>query len=310
MAQKIIIGTRGSQLAMTQTESVAARLRAVNPGFEVSIIRIVTKGDTNQRVPLEQVAGEGIFVKELEEALLEGQIDLAVHSLKDMPTQLPSGLCLSAVLERVNPADVLVTKGQKLANLPSGASIGTGSVRRAAQLTTYRPDLKAVSIRGNVDTRLSKVASGELDGVILAAAGLKRLGWEDRITEYLPIERFLPMVGQGVLAIESRIDELTCCRIAASLNHLPTWQSITAERAFLRTLAGGCKAPIAALGAVTGASLVLDGMVMDVKANKVLRGSEAGTIRQSEEIGVRLAKRLLAAGANKFLSPPVKSESW
>ncbi|MEK7353251.1 MAG: hydroxymethylbilane synthase, partial [Chloroflexota bacterium] len=248
MAQKIIVGTRGSKLAMVQTELVAARLRAANPGIEVSISRIVTKGDTNHNAPLELVAGEGIFVKELEEALLEGQIDLAVHSLKDMPTQLPKGLCLSAVMERVNPGDVLVTKGQKLAELPSGASIGTGSLRRAAQLTAYRPDLKVVSIRGNVDTRLGKVTSGELDGVILAAAGLNRLGWEDRITEYLPIEHFLPAVGQGVLAIEGRSDEKGCSKIAAPLNHLPTWQSITAERAFLRTLAGGCQAPIAALG--------------------------------------------------------------
>ena len=310
MSQKIVVGTRGSKLAMAQTELVAARLRAVNPGIEVSVIRIVTKGDTNHNVPLEQVAGEGIFVKELEQALLDGQIDLAVHSLKDMPSDLTNGLCLAAVMERVDPEDVLVTKGKKLAELAPGSSIGTGSVRRAAQLTAYRPDLKVVSIRGNVDTRLSKVTNGELDGVIVAAAGLERLGWGDRITDHLPIEYFLPMVGQGVLAIEGRADDKGCYGIASPLNHLPTWQSITAERAFLRTLAGGCKAPIAALGAVTGSALLLDGMVMDVKENKILRSSEAGSVRQAEEIGIRLAKRLLAAGADKFLSGPVRSESW
>ena len=309
MAQKIVIGTRGSKLAIVQTETVAARLRAVNPGLVVNISRIVTRGDRT-RTPLAQTAGEGIFVKELEEALLDGQIDLAVHSLKDMPSQLPEGLCLAAVMERVNPGDVLVTKGQKLAQLPSGASVGTGSLRRAAELTAYRPDLKVVSIRGNVDTRLNKVTRGELDGVILAAAGLKRLGWEDRITEYLPIEHFLPAVGQGVLAIEGRSDEKGCTRIAAPLNHLPTWHSITAERAFLRTLAGGCQAPIAALGTVTGDSLRLEGMVMDVKGNKILRGSESGTVLHAEEIGVLLAKRLLADGADKFLSGQGKNENW
>ena len=310
MAQKIVVGTRGSKLALAQTELVCKLLRTANPAVEIKITHIVTKGDTNHNIPLAQVAGEGIFVKELEQALLDGQIDLAVHSLKDMPTQLPYGLCISCVLERVNPGDVLITKGKKLAELPAGASIGTGSIRRTAQLLSYRPDVKAVAIRGNVDTRLGKVTSGELDGVILAAAGLNRLGWDDRVTEFLPVEHFMPMVCQGVLAIEGRSDEKECNKITATLNHLPTWHSMTAERSFLKTLGGGCKAPIAALAAVSGASLVLDGMVMDLKANKVLRGSEAGSSRQAEEIGIRLAKRLLAAGANKILSEQMKNESW
>ena len=310
MAQKIIIGTRGSKLAMAQTEMVAARLRAANPGIEVSINRIVTKGDTNHNIPLEQVSGEGIFVKELEQALLAHQTDLAVHSLKDVPTQLPQGLCLVAVLERVDPGDVLVTKGKKLAELPSGTNIGTGSLRRAAELTAYRPDLKAVSIRGNVDTRLGKVTSGELAGVILAAAGLKRLGWDDKITEYLPIEHFLPMVGQGIIAIQARSDDKETARIVSPLNNADAWHSGTAERAFLRTLGGGCKAPIAALATVTGDSLRLVGMVMDVKKNKTLRDSESGSVRQADEIGVKLAKRLLSAGADKFLNEQVKNESW
>ena len=308
MSQKIIIGTRGSKLALAQTELVAARLRAINPDFEVSISHIVTKGDRTH-VPLE-LTGEGIFVKELEEALLEGQIDLAVHSLKDMPTQLPKGLSLAAVMERVNPADVLITKGQKLAELPDGARIGTASLRRSAELIAYRPDLKVVSIRGNIDTRLGKVIKGELDGVIVAAAGLKRLGWEDRIIEYLPIEHFLPAVGQGALAIEARSDDKETARIVAPLNHMPTLYSITAERAFLRTLAGGCQAPIAALGTVTGGSLRLDGMVMDVTQNKILRGSESGDVSQAEEIGAKLAKRLLADGADKFLARQSKNEDW
>lgn len=309
MSQKIIIGTRGSKLAMVQTESVAARIREANPGLEVIISRIVTGGDRNQRVPLEQVAGVGIFVKELEEALLDRRIDIAVHSLKDMPGELPDGLGITAVLERVYPGDVLVTSGKKLAELAPEARIGTGSLRRAAELTSYRPDLKVVSIRGNVDTRLGKVTKGELDGVILAAAGLKRLGWEDKITEYLPLEHFLPAVGQGVIAIEARSDDKETARIVAPLNHLPTRYSVTAERAFLRTLAGGCQAPIAALSSVTGDNLKIEGMVMDVKKNKILRRTETGSVKSAERLGIKLAKALLAAGADKFL-PGEKDENW
>jgi hydroxymethylbilane synthase len=252
------------------------------------------------------MAGIGIFVKELEEALLDGLIDLAVHSLKDMPTQIPSGLCLAAVTERLDPRDVLVSRGKRLEELASGAKIGTGSLRRSVQLGACRSDLEACSIRGNVDTRLRKVANGEFDGVILAAAALKRLGWEDRVSEYLSTEYFLPAVGQGALAIETRLDDKEAAKIVVYLNHLPTWQGITAERAFLRALGGGCRAPIAALGTVNGTTLKLEGMISDISGRRILRSSDEGSTEVAEEIGDRLARKLLDMGASEFLAEATK----
>jgi hydroxymethylbilane synthase len=202
MSRRIVIGSRGSKLALIQAESVAARLRELDSHIEVTLSKIVTKGDRERHTRLDQIEGIGIFVKELEEALLDGRIDLAVHSLKDVPTELPQGLYLAAVIERLDPRDVLVSRGETLAELAPGARIGTGSLRRAAQLTACRPDLEACRIRGNVDTRLRKVADGELDGVILAAAAMERLGGKDRVSEYLPLDIFLPAVGQGALTIE------------------------------------------------------------------------------------------------------------
>ncbi len=301
MSTRIVIGSRGSKLALIQAESVVTKIRETNPDLEVSISQIATKGDQNRHVPLDDM-GIGVFVKELEEALLDGRIDLAVHSLKDMPTEIPSGLYLAAVTERLDPRDVLVSRGERLVELASGAKIGTGSLRRAVQLSACRPDLEACGIRGNVDTRLRKVANGEFDGVILAAAALKRLGWEDRVNEYLPTEQFLPAVGQGVLAIETRFDDKEVAKIVIPLNHLPTWQNITAERSFLSALGGGCRAPIAALGAVSGHILRLEGMVADARKRKILRSSEEGSDTAPEELGVGLAQKLLAMGANEFLA--------
>jgi len=301
MKKEIIVGTRGSQLALIQTESVVAGIREANPDVEVSISRIVTGGDRNRNVPLESVAGQGIFVKELEEALLDGRIDLAVHSLKDMPGQLPDGLCLAATDERVDPRDVLITGGEKLAELAPGARIGTGSSRRVAQLSACRPDLEAKSIRGNIDTRINKVTGGEVDGVILAAAALKRLGWENRVTEYLSLEDFLPAVGQGALAIEIRSDDNRTAEIVAPINHLPTWQSITAERAFLRTLSGGCRSPIAALGTIEGSVLHLEGVVIETATNRVFRGTVEGDSSSADTIGIWLAEQILASGADEFI---------
>ena len=302
MSRRIVVGSRGSKLALIQAESVVAGIREANPDIEVSISLITTRGDRERHVQLDLMAGIGVFVKELEEALLDGRIDLAVHSLKDMPTEIPSGLRLAAVTERLDPRDVLVSRGEKLAELASGASIGTGSLRRAAQLGNFRPDLEACSIRGNVDTRLRKVADGEFDGVILAAAALQRLGREDRISEYLPTERFLPAVGQGALAIETRSDDDEVARIVVPLNRLPAWQSITAERAFLAALGGGCRAPIAALGKANGAVLMLEGMVADIKKRKILQSTEEGSNIAPEKLGVRLAENLLAMGADKFIA--------
>ena len=309
MSRRIVIGSRGSKLALIQTESVVTRIRETNPDIEVSISQIVTKGDRNRHVQLDSMADIGIFVKELEEALLNGQIDLAVHSLKDMPTEILSGLRLAAVTERLDPRDVLVSMGKRLAELAPGGKIGTGSLRRAIQLNACRPDLEACGIRGNVDTRLSKVADGEFDGVILSAAALKRLGCDDRISEYLPIEYFLPSAGQGALAIETRTGDKEVTRIVTPLNNLPAWQCVTAERNFLSTLGGGCRAPIAALGTVNDTILRLNGMASDVRGKKILYSSEEGSNTAPEELGVKLAQKLLDMGADEFIAEARENES-
>ncbi|HEY81876.1 MAG TPA: hydroxymethylbilane synthase [Dehalococcoidia bacterium] len=302
MKRRVTIGSRGSRLALIQAELVAAELREIDPGLEIAIRQIVTRGDRNPHLQLDRMAGIGVFVKELEEALLNGQIDLAVHSLKDMPTELPPGLRLLAAAERLDPRDVLISRGGKLAELAPGARIGTGSLRRASQLKACRPDLEACSIRGNVDTRLRKVAEGEFAGVILAAAALKRLGWEEKISEYLPLEYFLPAVGQGALGIEARSDDEEIAQIVSPLNHPPTWQSVTAERALLRALGGGCRAPIAALGTVNGATLKLEAMVADMRGERIVRSAEEGSAAEPEKLGVKLAQKLLALGAAEFIA--------
>lgn len=302
MRAKLIVGSRGSKLALLQAESVVAKLREINPSLEVSISRIVTQGDRNRQTRLDRMPGIGVFVKELEEALLDGRIDLAVHSLKDMPTDIPQGLSLVAIAEREDPRDVLVAKAGGLAELAPGAKIGTGSLRRAVQLSRYRPDLEVCSIRGNVDTRLGKVASGEVDGVILAAAAMLRLGWANKISQYLPPEHFLPAAGQGALALEARHNDDEVTGLVAFLNYLPTRQSVTAERAFLRGLGGGCRAAIAALGTVNNATLKLEGMVADAESKKVLSAREEGSAMNAEEIGTRLAEKMLAMGASEFVT--------
>jgi hydroxymethylbilane synthase len=300
MSRSIIVGTRGSQLAVIQAESVVAMIREANPNLKISLKKIVTAGDRHRRTQPAQM-GTAVFVKELEEALLEGRIDLAVHSLKDVPTEIPQGLCLLAVTERFDPRDVLVAKA-KLNELPPGARIGTGSLRRTAQLSCYRPDLQASTVRGNIDTRLRKVAGGEFDGVILAAAAMLRLRWEDKITEYLSLESFLPAAGQGVLAVEARLDDAEISRLISPLNHLPTWQCVTAERTFLREVGGGCRTPIAALGTANSATLRLEGMIAAPDGRKILHASEEGDIASAEEIGVKLAKRMQAMGASEIIA--------
>ncbi len=300
MKTKIVVGTRGSRLALIQTESVVARLKEINPQLEVSVRKIVTAGDRDRRTDLDRI-GVAVFVKELEEALLDGRADLAVHSLKDMPTDIPLGLGLLAVTERLDPRDALVAR-VRLNELAPGSRIGTDSLRRAVQLAQYYPNLKVGSIRGNVDTRLRKVASGEIDGVIVAAAALLRLGWTDRVTEYLPLAQFLPAVGQGALALETRLDDKEMAELLSPLNHLPTWQSVMAERAFLRALGGGCRAPIASLGTVSGDILTLEGMVAGINSKKVLRFPEKGSAKSPEEVGLRLANRMLDMGASEFIA--------
>ena len=302
MRTKIVVGSRVSKLALIQAESVAAKISELNPYLEVSISKIVTKGDRNDHTQLDRMAEVGVFVKEMEEALLDDKIDLAVHSLKDMLTQIPQGLCLAAVTERLDPRDVLVSRAGRLCELPLSSRIGTGSFRRAIQLAAYRPDLEVCSIRGNVDTRLRKVSCGEFDGVILAAAAMIRLGWEDKISEYLPLQYFLPAVGQGALGIETRLGDEEIAELICQINHLPTWQSVTAERVFLSALSGGCRAPIAALGTISGGNLRLEGMVADMTGKRMIRASEEGSATAPEQVGMRLSQKMLAMGASELIS--------
>jgi len=300
--KKIVVGSRGSKLALIQAEAVSARLQESNPGLEFSLATMVTRGDRERRVPMDKMPGVGVFVKELEEALLDGRIDLAVHSLKDMPTEIPPGLSLAAVVARLDPRDVLVSKNAGLAELAPGSRIGTGSLRRAVQLLSYRTDLKVQGVRGNVDTRLRKASSGQLDGVILAAAAMIRLGWQERITEYLPLEHFLPAVGQGALGIEIRSGDKQVAELVSVISHRPTWCSVVAERAFLRALGGGCRAPIAALGTVDGDTLRLEGMVAGSGGQSMVRGSEEGDISGPEEGGTKLAQKMLEMGAMQIIA--------
>ncbi|MFC1929610.1 hydroxymethylbilane synthase [Chloroflexota bacterium] len=299
MRARIVVGSRGSRLAVIQTESVIAGIREANPHLEVGLSKIITAGDRDRHTQLDRM-GVAIFVKELEQALLDGRIDLVIHSLKDVPTDVPPGLALLAVTERLDPRDALIAKS-KLNELAPGSRIGTGSLRRTVQLNNYRPDLEVCGLRGNVDTRLRKVSSGEVDGVIVAAAAMVRLGWEEKITEYLPLEHFLPAVGQGTLVLEARLDDKEIADLVSPLNHFPTWQSMMAERAFLHAMGGGCSAPITALGTVNSSTLKLEGMVASPDSQRMLRASEEGHAMSPEEVGAQLAKKMLAMGASEFI---------
>jgi len=267
--------------------------------LDIEIQKVLTTGDRDRQTRLEQL-GEAVFVKELEQSLLNGTIDIAVHSLKDLPTEIPEGLKLAAVTGRDDPRDAVVAR-MKLTELPEGSLIGTDSLRRSVQLRHYYPHLKIGGLRGNVDTRLKKVASGELDGIIVAAAGMNRLGLQDKITEYLPLDQFLPSVGQGALAVETREDDCDIDAITAQLNDSAARQSVNAERAFLLSLGGGCRAPIGALGAVSGNVLSLDGMVASLSSGKIIRLSTRGDAKDAESIGRQLAEQLLKMGAEEFI---------
>ncbi len=299
MKQRLVVGSRGSKLALIQAESVVKRLRELNPHLEVSITKIVTAGDRDRNTRLDQL-GEAIFVRELEKALLDKQIDLVVHSLKDVPNELPPGLCLLATPERLDPRDALVAR-VKLKELPLGAKIGTSSLRRVAEFKHYRPDIEACAIRGNVDTRLRKVDSGEYDGLVVAAAAMLRMGLTDKIVDYLPMEHFLPSVGQGALVVEAREDDDAVKELVAPLNNLPVWQSVIAERAFLLELGGGCRAPIGALGSINGTTLKLEGMIASLNGDTIMRATLEGNASQAAEIGKSLARKLLDMGAAAFI---------
>ena len=298
MTQRIVIGTRGSALALAQTRWVATELEAIHPGLETDIEIISTKGDEVRDRPLSKVGGKGLFTKELEVALLDGSIDLAVHSLKDLPTELPDGLMLGGIPEREDPRDALVcTKYDSLDALPEGATVGTSSLRRQAQLRAIRPDLSLNDLRGNIDTRVQQVLDGKLDAVLLAAAGLRRLGRASDIREAIAPIRMLPAPAQGALGIECRADDLECASILSSLTDYDTMLAITAERTLLAALEGGCSVPIGALAIIEDDTLTLDACVAAVDGSQILRTREFGPKQDALLLGERAAAALKAAGA-------------
>lgn len=294
----VVIGSRGSQLALWQSRWVAARLAELGIGTRIEIIR--TTGDKITDVALSKVGAKGLFTKELEEALIARQVDLAVHSLKDMPTELPEGLTLAAVPEREDPRDAIV--GARLADLPSGARVGTSSLRRAAQLRAVRPDLTVESIRGNLDTRLRKLDEGQFDAIVLAAAGLRRLGWAARISELLEPSVMCPAVGQGALAIETRNGGDSAAALCARLNHETTARCVEAERAVLRALGGGCQVPIGAHATIGAEQLMtLQAVVAAPDGGQVIAHHLSGVANDAQALGAAMAEHLLANGARSIL---------
>ena len=295
----IRIGTRGSMLARWQAEHVKERLTAL--GHEVSLVVITTTGDRVLDRRLESVGGKGAFLKEIEEGLEARQVDLAVHSLKDVPTVLPDGLELCAILERADPRDALLSSGAGLDDLPQGATVGTTSLRRQAQLRAVRPDLSLADLRGNVDTRIRRLREGRFDAILLAMAGLVRLGRADEVTEPLDPRRFIPAPGQGAIALECRADAAAVREAVAPLDHPSTKRRVTAERAFLAALGGGCNVPLGAHAVEDGENLELIGLVARIDGSEVLRGERRGA--EAEEVGRSLAEELLSRGAGPLLAP-------
>jgi hydroxymethylbilane synthase len=302
MKSNIRIGTRGSSLALWQANWVKSSLIDLFPSLLIELEIIKTKGDKILNVPLAKVGGKGLFVKEIEEALLDGRIDLAVHSMKDMPAEIPQGLCIGAVPEREIPNDVLISKnGLTLAGLPKGATIGTSSLRRSSQLLYKRPDFKIMPLRGNVNTRIKKLQTEPLDAIVLAAAGVKRLGLKDKITEYIDFDTLLPAVGQGALCIETRAQDQKTHKIISALNHEATNKVVTCERAFLNRLEGGCQVPMAAFGTITGSDLSLTGLIAEVDGTKIIKEIISGPASDMEQIGIKLAERLISQGGGEIL---------
>jgi hydroxymethylbilane synthase len=302
MATPVVIGTRGSKLALWQAEWVRSAIRQRFPGVAVELSVIKTQGDKILDVPLAKVGGKGLFVKEIEDALLQGRADVAVHSMKDMPSEIPAGLVIGAVPERETPTDVLLSRnGLPLRELPAGSVIGTSSLRRAAQLRHLRPDLVVVPLRGNVETRIRKLDTDPLAAVVLAAAGIKRLGLEHRVTEHLDDERMLPAVGQGALCIEIREQDPRVGPMVAALDHPATRTVVSGERAFLKRLQGGCQVPIAGHGRLDGAHFTLTGLVADVDGSTVIKHRLSGLASAAERVGIELAEILLNRGADEIL---------
>ena len=344
--EKVVIGTRGSKLALWQAEFIKSELTRRHPVLEVELNKIKTTGDKILDVPLAQVGGKGLFVKEIEEALLSREADIAVHSMKDVPTEFPDGLHLAVICEREDPRDAFMSqvqdstfKIQNFKSLPEGATIGTSSLRRSCQLLSIRPDLRIEQLRGNLDTRLKKLDEGQFDAIILAAAGIKRLGLQKRITEILPFEISLSAIGQGAIGIECRIHDEFINDLIAPLNHSETSICVRAERAFLQRLEGGCQVPIAAHARLIGQGpsshgkegsrgsihsenntlnsrlLILDGLVGSIRGDEIVKGHIEGNPEQGETLGIQLADEILSKGAKEILdevykryAPPVNGE--
>jgi len=308
MKNKIIIGTRGSKLALWQAEWIKAELQKIRPGLEVELNKIKTTGDKILDVPLAKVGGKGLFVKEIEEALLRNEADIAVHSMKDVPTDFPDGLHLAVICKREDPRDAFISqiqnskfKIQNFLGLPQGATVGTSSLRRSCQLLSMRPDIKIEQLRGNLDTRLRKLDEGQFDAIILAAAGVKRLGWADRITETLPPEISLPAIGQGAVGIECRTDDEFINKLIAPLDHFETSVCVRAERACLKKLEGGCQVPIAAYAKLINGMIVMDGLVGSVSGETIIKAHVEGNPKDAEMLGIKLAEEVLSKGGKAIL---------
>ncbi|MDU4961724.1 MAG: hydroxymethylbilane synthase [Sporomusaceae bacterium] len=300
---QLVIGARGSKLSLWQANHIAERLRAAHPQLAVSVQTFVTTGDKILDAPLAKIGGKGLFTKEIETAMLAGAVDLAVHSLKDMPAELPPGLVLAAVTERHDPGDAFVSRHYpSLAALPPGARLGTSSLRRKAQLLAVRPDLDVADLRGNVDTRLRKLDNGEYDAIVLAAAGLKRLGWGDRITQILPQAICLPAVGQGALAIETRAGDTAVAGRVACLEHSLTRQAVTAERAYLQVLEGSCQIPVGVYARIVDAQLQLSAVILSLDGKVKIEDRIDGSPDAAAILGKALAERMLSAGGSELLA--------
>ncbi|MDY0042362.1 MAG: hydroxymethylbilane synthase [Desulforhabdus sp.] len=310
MAERILrIGTRGSLLALKQSENVKQALEGLWPDVRVELQVIKTTGDKILDVPLAKVGGKGLFVKEIEDALLSRTVDLAVHSMKDVPAELPDGLVIGAVPLREDPRDVLIAReGKSLLELPVGARVGTSSLRRAAQVSRIRPDLEIQMLRGNLDTRLRKVREGMYDAIVLAAAGLHRMGWQDAITAYLEPEDFLPAIGQGAIGIEIRRDDEELRGLLAPVHHPDSAVAVQAERSLLKELQGGCQVPIGGHAEVMGETVELAGLVSSVDGREVFRRSRKAPREQAEALGRDLAREILAAGAKRILDEIYRME--
>ena len=300
--ERIRIATRGSALARWQAEHVARRLAGLHPGLRASLVVVKTRGDVLLSAPLASAGGKGLFIEELERALHEERADVAVHSMKDVPVEVPAAFRIPVLCAREDPRDVLVSAHfENLDALPEGAMVGTSSLRRQCQVRALRPDLRMRVLRGNVDTRLRRLDAGDFDAILLAGAGLKRLGWESRISEYLDPERCLPSAGQGAMGIECRTGDEALIRLIAGLHDPRTAAEVGAERAMNRRLGSGCQAPVAALAVAHGAELHLSGLVGSVDGTRLLRAARVGRAAEPEALGEAVAGELLAQGARELL---------